>query len=610
MTASPQRVALRGPLHARPAGLLARLLATYDADVRVNVDGRAARARSVLDLLSLEANEGDTLEIVASGPDATAALATVVALVERNIDQALVPEAARPLVPGIAIGRAALLTPRSSRSGPSLGRTDELSRMRAALARARRDLDELLVHLPPAERPLLAPEAGLIDAIEPLALAAVRGGLSAEDAVLATTGGAEHDLLVDARSRLLDALEGESALAVVVDPGHGPAILVVRTLTPTLVARLPPPVVGVVVLVDDVKVAEVDPSGRAAGTSHAVLLARGRGIPVAFAGAAVATSLTEGAWMIVEASVAHARVWVNPDGAWLDEARARRARAAASDHAESLRAAAPLRHIELRIEANVSTLGEVVPDGAEGVGLVRTELLFAGRSRAPSLGDQLHAYAQILAGARGGKVTIRLFDGGADKPLDWLSAPPDDQSARGIALLRGHADVLATQLRAIAALDAVAPPSSVRLLVPMVRTVDDITHVRLLASRAIPVGAMVESSAAVDGAASLARAADFLSIGTNDLEHSLGARARGRVFEAVRRVVAAAHEHGKQVTVCGELAAEVGAALALAGLGVDAISVAPSRFFGVKLGLQSATAEECLERAREALGVAVDRRVP
>jgi phosphoenolpyruvate-protein kinase (PTS system EI component) len=407
--------------------------------------------------------------------------------------------------------------------------------------------------------------------------------------------------MLDARARLLDALDEGFSHEIAADADGGPLILVVRGLTPTLVARLSPEVAGLVVLAEDAR-----EGGEAAHASHAVLLARGRGLPLAFVGLEVADSIARGAWIIVDATGEQARVWVNPDAARIAETRARKADEAEAWAVRSVRAREPLDHLAFAVRTNLSSLSELIPDGSDGVGLLRTELLFAGRLRAPSLTEQVNAFSRVVTGARGGPVTIRLFDGGADKPLPWLPQPDEKARLRGIGLLFAHPHVLITQLRAIA---AIAGRADVRVLVPMVQSEEDVARVRSMVKPGTNVGAMIESLSAVRSASVIAAASDFVSIGTNDLSASLamapretGARASmSAVFREVRRVVDAARDGGKPVTVCGELAAEKGAALVLAGLGVNAVSVAPSRFLDVKLALLGATRDECARVAEAAV---------
>jgi phosphoenolpyruvate-protein kinase (PTS system EI component) len=235
-------------------------------------------------------------------------------------------------------------------------------------------------------------------------------------------------------------------------------------------------------------------------------------------------------------------------------------------------------------------------------------MLHAGRARAPSLDDQLAILALLADKVRAGPMVVRVFDGGGDKPIPWLPAPAGAVDARGIELLLLHPDVLKTQVTAIARARATL---DVRLLIPLVRDASDVERVRSLAPAALPIGAMIETPDASRAARAIAEAADFVCIGTNDLTALVRGEDRAkaaaapldpRVLQIVADVVGAAHGAGRTVTVCGEMAGEPEGALVLAGLGVDAVSVAPSRLSAVHSELAAATPASCSEAARAAMG--------
>ena len=179
-------------------------------------------------------------------------------------------------------------------------------------------------------------------------------------------------------------------------------------------------------------------------------------------------------------------------------------------------------------------------------------------------------------------MVVRLFDAGGDKPLAWLQAHASSPLARGVELLFMHPGLLDTQLRAIV---RAAEHVSVRVLLPLVTGADDVERIRALSGGKLPVGAMIETPAAVDQIDQVAVAADFICIGTNDLfamvtghdravsTHSFDARA----LRMIERIVAVAHAHARKVSVCGEMAGDPHGARILVGLGVDATKLdAPS----------------------------------
>jgi phosphoenolpyruvate-protein kinase (PTS system EI component) len=169
-----------------------------------------------------------------------------------------------------------------------------------------------------------------------------------------------------------------------------------------------------------------------------------------------------------------------------------------------------------------------------------------------------------------------------------------------------HPGILDAQLRAIG---RTADRTDVRVLLPLVTSADDVQRIRDRACRPLPVGAMIETPAAVDQVDEIAEVADFLCIGTNDLTAIVTGQRRvesglssdTRVLRMIARIVEAGHRHGRKVTVCGEMAGEPHVARILVGLGVDSISVAPGRIAKVKLALRDVTMDDCRAVAREAM---------
>ena len=145
---------------------------------------------------------------------------------------------------------------------------------------------------------------------------------------------------------------------------------------------------------------------------------------------------------------------------------------------------------------------------------------------------------------------------------------------------------------------------------PLVSCAADVDRVRALSRGQVAVGAMIETSDAVDRIEEIASTADFICIGTNDLFASVTGQDRAhstlsfdaQAFRMIERVVAVAHAHHRKVSVCGELAADRRGARILAGLGADAISVSTARFARTKLSLGEVTLGDCREAARAALG--------
>jgi multiphosphoryl transfer protein len=586
------RVRLPEALHARPATRLVRLAQRFTATVTITRGTKQAQASKILEVLALGAASGDEIELAASGDDAEEALAALHDLVVRGFLADLVPETGAVAVEGIAIGHAFLVGVVGKDDAGAPG--DPAARTVLAFAQAKASLATLIASLPPREAALFEPEVQILDDLEPTVLARVAAGDTPGAAIATATEIAPTDLIVDARARLLEGLgarthHGRLALLAV------DTVLVAEEVTPSLVAVLPPFVVGVLASAGD------DAGAGTGFTSHAAILARGRGLPLAFVPSHVLSQIDHGELIVFDTTSSPANVWPSPSEALVDDARKRRAARNAAMVAEASTGAAPLTHLGVQVRANVSSLAEPIPPGAEGVGLLRTELLYAGRAMAPSEAEQHAAALAVLSRAAGQPVIARLYDAGGDKPLPFLPAP-DGQDARGMELLFLHPEVLAAQVRALGRAGA-------KVLLPLVRSAGDVEAVRALAPEGTEIGAMIETPEAVACTGEIARAADFVCIGTNDLSAAVLGQTREtsalsrdpRVFALVADVVREAHAAGRRVTVCGEIAGDPAGALVLVGLGVDALSVAPPRVAGVRRALAAATKDDCARAAQAAM---------
>jgi phosphotransferase system HPr (HPr) family protein len=589
-------------LHARPANLLVRLASSHPPDIRIGKGACTVSAKNILDVLALGAAKGDQIIVQIDGSEdgERAAAEAIRQLVERNFDSDLVPETGVGGVSGIAIGQAVVIEARdhaaTARSTPTHERSveEEQRRTTAAFARVRDDVLALVRALPSAEAALFEPEIAILDSLAPRVLEDVARGAGAEDAVTAQTRPASvtTDLLLDARLRLLDALADAAPVEL---ETHADAVLVTGTLTPSLVAGLPGTTVGIV--------AGLEPGASAGFTSHAAILARGRRIPLAFVPEHVTAGIETGDLVVIDTTEHPARVWVTPSADLVESVRTRRDALARALADEETRALVSLAHLGVSVRVNVGAATESIPRAAEGVGLLRTELVFATLRRPPSEAEQLAAVLAIAGRSGPGPIVARLFDAGGDKPLPWLTAPPEAVDARGIGLLLLHEAVLTTQLRA---LGRAARAADVRVLLPLVRSERDVQDVRARAEPGLSIGAMVETPDAARDIDAIARAADFVCIGTNDLAAFVLGVDRAdaavtldpRVLSLVAAIVRGTHAQGKQVTVCGELAGDERGARILVGLGVDALSVAPARVAPVRLALAATTRKACEELAR------------
>lgn len=356
-------------------------------------------------------------------------------------------------------------------------------------------------------------------------------------------------------------------------------------------------------------------------TSHTAILAREKSI-VAVVGAADAMSVPDGTVVVVDA--ASGQVMVDPSPGQLDDVRAR---------LEALAEEAPVPvgpgvladGTAVPLLANLGSAGrsagsaeEAIELGAEGVGLFRTEFLFLDSAKAPTVAEQQEHYTRLLQAFAGRKVVVRALDAGADKPLSFLNASPEENPAlglRGLRALRANEQILRDQLTALAAADA-ATDAELWVMAPMVSTVEETRYFTRMAREAglRTAGVMVEVPSSALLADRILAEADFASIGTNDLtQYTLAAdRLLGSVaafqdpwHPAVLRLVGevgrAGAAVGKPVGICGEAAADPLLAVVLVGLGATSLSMSPAALAGVRAELRRFTLAQARDFAALAL---------
>uniref|UniRef100_UPI0028B1210A phosphoenolpyruvate--protein phosphotransferase n=1 Tax=Pseudomonas sp. TaxID=306 RepID=UPI0028B1210A len=248
-------------------------------------------------------------------------------------------------------------------------------------------------------------------------------------------------------------------------------------------------------------------------------------------------------------------------------------------------------------------IDKVLEQGAEGIGLLRTELVFMGHAQAPDVATQEAEYRRVLDGLGGRPLVVRTLDVGGDKPLPYWPIEAEENpflGVRGVRLTLQRPQIMEDQLRALL---RAADNRPLRIMFPMVGQMHEWREAKAMVERLrveipvadLQVGIMVEVPSAALLAPQLAREVDFFSVGTNDLTQyalaidrghpSLSAQADGlhpAVLQLIDMTVRAAHAHGKWVGVCGELAADAQAVAILLGLEVDELSVAARSIAEVK----------------------------
>jgi phosphoenolpyruvate-protein phosphotransferase len=496
--------------------------------------------------------------------------------------------------PGVAFGKAVVLD-RSSASDARVvappDREGELERARDALRLVATELQRIASGLRDSGRHeeadiietsvMMAGDPGLDASVESLVM---QSGRNAAAALIGATEESAQQLAQLADPVLAERADDVRSLgrraaarASGVQPGAVSGILVAASLGPADVAEIATNAQGVALAGGGV-------------TAHAAIVARSLGVPMVVGIGAGVLDLEDGEEVVLDGD--GGVLFRQPERARIAAARveAERRRAARRNAVASRLEPAETRDgHRLRVLANAASVAEVVEaleQGAEGIGLLRTELLFLDSKAWPGRAQQATFLRLILAPLTGRVVTVRLLDFGGDKTPPFLRGA----TARGIELLLQAPDALKAQLAAI--VDAGADVR-LRILIPMVTSSEQVTAVRralasvLAGSPAPELGAMIETPEAARGASEIAKVSDFLSIGTNDLtqlvlgldrEHSKSAPVTDvKVMRLIDATVRAAHAAGIVVDVCGESASDAVAMPMLVGLGVDELSVAAAR---------------------------------
>jgi len=366
-------------------------------------------------------------------------------------------------------------------------------------------------------------------------------------------------------------------------------------------------------------------------TSHAVILARSFGIP-AVVGVQDALAQLAGQEVSVDANRGVVLHPVSPAVRRFYEREMERDRKRKRRDACGVDAPAMTRdRRRVEVSANIATDAEAasaLANGAEGVGLFRTEMLLAERDTPPSEDEQFEVYRRAVEAMQGRTVIIRTFDIGGDKPLPYLSLPREENpflGNRGLRLYAEHGELIDAQLRAIARASAFGP---VWVMAPMVSAVEEARWFKARVAQAqgelsaagvgfdphMRVGIMVEVPSAALVIDLLSIVVDFFSIGTNDLcQYFLAVDRGNRQVAALHNVrdpaflrllkIAAddAHRCGKWIGVCGEMARDVRNTPLLIGLGLDELSLSAPEIPAVKAAVARLDSAECRKLLEQAL---------
>ncbi len=633
-------------LHARPVATLIRALIGLDVQVRLaRPGGPTVDLRAVLRVVALALRGGDQVEVVATGPDATAAAATVTALITGGFGETgdlprRIPAAGMGAAPA-RMGNAALgarpvavspaiidgmLTAVAGAPGLAIGGLIRLDRAPRQLSGAEQPVGQRFDGRQQSNRLDSAIAVAAQRLLSGNQFEVAHAVLLADPDMRAAAQPALDDGSADAAVAWWNAV-GATADGLAADPDElvasravdvreaGASVL---TELGVVVDRIPAQLDGAVVFADDLGPGEVPVLlergavgvvlSRSSTTAHAVIVARGLGLPMILRAGPEIGRLPAGAELVLDGDAG--TVTVAPDSHEGARIRDRIDEMAQASRLRSDAAKGPVYLADGRqvlVVANIGSLADAraaVESGADGVGLLRTELLVLDRETYPDEDTQTADLAAIFQVLGDRPVVVRVLDAGGDKPVTALDLDPVHNGflgIRGLRYLLAHPQLLQSQLRAIL---RAAVGHRVSVMAPMVSIAAEAVAFRGAVEQAVAslladgiehrppdqVGVMIEVPAAALAADEICAVTDFVSIGSNDLTSYTMAADRTETgvadlldpsSTAVQRLLdqicAFAMAAGTPVAVCGEIAGMPEHALALVARGVHELSVAPVR---------------------------------
>ena len=649
------RITHRGGLHARPAALIRKTAQGFSSQSQLHFGDKTAACDSLIGLMGLGIGEGDEVRVSCRGKDGEAALQALVAALSVAIhEEHHTPVAATPrranteanvlqgvcAAPGLVCGPLFRLAGIELPEDTDTHNVDEqLQRLDVALeqvrgeirntlelARQRKNVEEeeiFAAHLALLEDPTLLDAASATIEQGSAATHAWRDAIQAQCAVLLALGkplfAERANDLRDLQQRVLRALLGE-AWHFELPAG---AIVSAHELTPSDLLQLSAQQAAGICMAEG------------GATSHVAILARGKGLPCLVALGNEVLDVPQGQRVVLDA--ANGRLELAPSEARhaeVHQIRETQKLRRQQQQVQARQSANTTDGVTVEVAANVASSSEAqlaFANGADGVGLLRTEFLFVDRRTAPDEQEQRQAYQAVLDAMGDKSVIIRTIDVGGDKQLDYLPLPVEANPVlglRGIRMAQVRPELLDQQLRALL---QVTPLARCRILLPMVSEVDELLQIRqrldelcaeLELTQRPELGVMIEVPAAALMAEQLAEHADFLSIGTNDLSQYTLAMDRDHAGLAARvdalhpallrliaQTCAGAAKHGRWVGVCGALASDPLATPVLVGLGVTELSVSPPQIGEIKDRVRHLDAAQCRQRSLELLDLSSAKAV-
>ncbi|PXH79041.1 phosphoenolpyruvate-protein phosphotransferase PtsI [Klebsiella quasipneumoniae] len=367
-------------------------------------------------------------------------------------------------------------------------------------------------------------------------------------------------------------------------------------------------------------------------TSHTSIMARSLELPAIVGTGSITAQVKNGDYLILDA--VNNQVLINPSNEQIEALRNLQAQVA-EEKAELAKLkdlpAITLDGHQVEVCANIGTVRDVEGaerNGAEGVGLYRTEFLFMDRDALPTEEEQFAAYKAVAEACGSQAVIVRTMDIGGDKELPYMNFPKEENPFlgwRAVRIAMDRKEILRDQVRAILRASAFG---KLRIMFPMIISVEEVRALKKeieiykqelrdegkAFDESIEIGVMVETPAAATIARHLAKEVDFFSIGTNDLTQYTLAVDRGNdmishlyqpmspsVLNLIKQVIDASHAEGKWTGMCGELAGDERATLLLLGMGLDEFSMSAISIPRIKKIIRNTNFEDAKVLAEQAL---------
>ena len=401
-----------------------------------------------------------------------------------------------------------------------------------------------------------------------------------------------------------------------------PVVIIAKEITPSDTSQMD---------AKFVKGLATDLGGR---TSHAAIMARTLRIPAVVGAEDVTSTIKNGDMVIVDGL--HGDIIVDPSQAQIDEYQAKadsfeKERAEWAKLVDAPSVSKDGQHFE--IAANIGTpddVADALKQGADGVGLFRSEFLYMSSDHLPTEDEQFEAYKKAVVGMQGKPVVVRTLDIGGDKPLNYLPLPEEMNPFLGYRAIRiclHRPDIFKTQLRALIRASEFGP---VEIMFPMIATLAELRQAKAIYQECkdelqkdhpglgdnVKIGMMIEVPLAALYADQLAKEVDFFSIGTNDLIQYCFAADRGNdavsylyqplnpaFLRLIKHVIDSAHANNTKAAMCGEMAGDQLAMPLLLGMGLDEYSMSASSILRTRSMMKDLDTKECAKWASDAINL-------